>query len=194
MSVQITEKIGKGISTEQFIQQMTKNQEQFMEWYEKFTFENEADREFFQGFQERTDLRSQIIAADWCGDVIRNVPVLFRLVEAMKLPCEVMVMEEHLDLIDQFLTMGGRAIPIMLVTDGNGTVLGKWGPRPEHVQAVMRSFKEQNPDRNADDYQEKLKETYKQMLIQYGEGTGYQQVIITECRELFQTIADKKKA
>ncbi|MGC5327474.1 thioredoxin family protein [Brevibacillus sp. SYSU BS000544] len=188
MSVQIAEKLGKGISSRDFILQMTKNQEQLQNWYDQFAFENEEDREFFQQFRGRTDLRSQIIAADWCGDVIRNVPVLFRLVEEMQLPCELMVMEEHLDLIDQFLTMGGRAIPIMLITDEKGTVMGKWGPRPEHVQAVMRQFKAQNPDRNADDYQEKLKETYKQMLQQYGEGTGYQQVIVKECRELFQSI------
>lgn len=68
-------------------------------------------------------------------------------------------------------------IPIILFTDNDGTVLGQWGPRPQHVQEVMVKFKKGDPDRNAPGYNEKIKEVYAEMAKQYGGGTDYQQVI-----------------
>lgn len=187
MSVLMTEKIGKGISPRQFMEGMTKNQDAFRDWYEKFQWESEEIRTFFQGFGK--GLHCLILAADWCGDVVRNVPVLFRVLEETAIQTEVLIMEEHLDTMDQFLTMGGRAIPIAIFTDENGNVLGKWGPRPQHVQAIMVAFKQANPDRNAPDYEEKIKQARAEMVKQYGEGTGYQQVIVKELKELFSSFS-----
>jgi hypothetical protein len=99
----------------------------------------------------------------------------------------VLVQEQHMDTMDQFLTMGGRAIPIVIFTDTGGFVLGHWGPRPAYVQEVMTKFKQENPNREAPDYEEKLGETRKQMMARYGEGTEYQQRIVTELRELISS-------
>ncbi|GIQ61818.1 hypothetical protein PACILC2_03860 [Paenibacillus cisolokensis] len=85
------------------------------------------------------------------------------------------------------MTMGGRAIPIVIFADTGGHVLGQWGPRPKHVQEVMTQFKLNNPDREAPDYQEKLAETRKEMMRRYGEGTDYQAVIIKELRSLLES-------
>jgi hypothetical protein len=188
MSVNLAEKWGTGLSPQAFIDGMTKNKEQFQEWYHSFSWANEEDRQFFASLRFRDDLRCMILAADWCGDVVRNVPVLFRALEEAELPTQVLIMEENLDVMDQFLTMGGRAIPIAIFTDTGGHVLGKWGPRPAHVQAVMVAFKQENPDRNAPDYEEKIKVARAEMLKQYGEGTGYQNVIVKELRELLSSL------
>ncbi|WP_425387722.1 thioredoxin family protein [Aneurinibacillus terranovensis] len=42
------------------------------------------------------------------------------------------------------------AIPFVIFTDANVNVLGKWGPRPANVQAIMTAFKKENPDRNVE--------------------------------------------
>ena len=52
-------------------------------------------------------LRCLILMADWCGDVIRNIPVVFKALERTLMPVEVMIMEQFPELMDQFLT-GGR--------------------------------------------------------------------------------------
>ncbi|MFY0546190.1 thioredoxin family protein [Brevibacillus sp. H7] len=187
MSVNLASKWGRGLSPQAFMDGMTKNKEQFQEWYDSFAWEDENDREFFQSLRYRDDLRCMILAADWCGDVVRNVPVLFRALAEAELPVEVLIMEDHLDVMEQFLTMGGRAIPIAIFTDTGGHVLGKWGPRPAHVQAVMASFKQENPDRSAPDYDEKIKAARAEMLKRYGDGTGYQTVIVKELRELLSS-------
>lgn len=184
MGKNLAEKLGKGLEPQQFIDAMTKNQDKFLDWYNRFEWSSEDDRAFFESLSNRDDLRCLILAADWCGDVVRNVPVVFRALEHSGIPVEVLIMEQHTETMDQFLTMGGRAIPIVIFVDTGGFVLGTWGPRPKRVQEVMTQFKLANPDRNAPDYDEKIKIARAEMGARYGEGTDYQTVIVQELREL----------
>ena len=177
MAVNLANKLRTGIKPQAFMDGMDKNKDQFRKWYDAFTWENESDQAYFTSLRNRDDLRCLILCAEWCGDVVRNVPVVFRALENSGIPTEVLIMEQHLDTMDQFLTMGGRAIPIVIFTDTGGVVLGQWGPRPKHVQAVMTEFKRSNPDREAADYNEKIGIARAEMGRQYGEGTGYQSVI-----------------
>jgi hypothetical protein len=187
MAKQLADKIGKGLKPQQFMEGMEKNKDAFRDWYERFAWEHEEDKTFFSSFRNRDDIRCLILAADWCGDVVRNIPVVFRALEDSGIPVEVLIMEENLETMDQFLTLGGRSIPVVIFTDSSGFVLGQWGPRPKHVQAVMIEFKGQNPDREATDYQENIQAARQEMMKQYGEGTGYQTIIVNELRELLST-------
>ncbi|MBW7476783.1 thioredoxin family protein [Paenibacillus oenotherae] len=187
MSSSIATKLNKGISPQQFIDSIEKNKEAFLNFYNAFQWASEDDREFFESMNNRDDLRCLILAAEWCGDVVRNVPVVLKALEVTGIPTEILVMEEHLETMDQFLTMGGRAIPIVIIADTGGHVLGQWGPRPAHVQEAMIAFKQANPDREAADYQEKLGEARQEMGRRYGEGTEYQQVILQELRKLLSS-------
>jgi len=187
MTVNLANKLRTGIKPQQFMDEMNKNKESFMKWYDTFAWGDESDREYYASLRNRDDLRCLILCAEWCGDVDRNVPVIFRALENSGIPTEVLIMEQHLETMDQFLTSGGRAIPIVIFTDTGGFVLGKWGPRPQHVQAVMTEFKRNNPDREAADYNEKIGVARTEMGKQYGEGTGYQTVIIQELRDLISS-------
>jgi len=188
MAKNLYDKLRTGLAPQQFIDGMTKNQEKFLEYYNAFTWEGkEEDKEFFESLNNRDDLACLILAADWCGDVVRNIPVVFRSLENSGMPVEVLIMEENLDVMDQFLTMGGRSIPVVIFTDTGGHVLGQWGPRPKHVQEPMIWFKQENPDRSAPDYDEKLKAVRAEIGRRYGEGLGYQAVIVKELRELIST-------
>lgn len=188
MEKSISGKLGKGISPEQFITGMEQNKEKFMDWYERFRWSDDEDRKFFSTFPKKEELRCCILAAEWCGDVVRNVPVVLQILQAAEIQTEIFIMEQHTDLMDQFLTMGGRAIPIVIMTDQAGKVLGQWGPRPQHVQEVMVRFKQENTDREAPDYDDKLRETYSEMMKRYGQGTEYQQRMVDEWREWFAAL------
>lgn len=184
MSRNVAAYIGKGIAPQQFIEGMTKNKDKFLDWYERFRWEREEDREFFRSLAFRDDLRCLILAADWCGDVVRNVPVLFKALEETEMPVEVMIQEQFMDLMDQFLTLGGRSIPVAIFSDTGGHVLGTWGPRPAYVQEVMVEFKQKNTDREAPDYEENLRAARQEIMRRYGEDTAYQDAIVRELREL----------
>ncbi|MCG7409759.1 thioredoxin family protein [Paenibacillus sp. ACRRX] len=187
MSNSIAEYLRQGISPQAFMDGMTKNQDAFLSWYKQFEWADEEDRSFFESLQFRDDLRCEILAADWCGDVVRNVPVVFKAMEAAGIPTEVLIMEQFPELMDQYLTMGGRSVPVVIITDTGGHVLGKWGPRPSDVQAHMIAFKQANPDREAADYQDNLKVVRQQMMETYGEGTDYHNRIVRELRELLSS-------
>lgn len=184
MSKSLDDKFGTGISPQQFMDGMTNNKEDFLSIYNGFEWADDDDREFFASLNYRDDLRAFILCADWCGDVVRNIPVVFRALEQTGMPVEVLIKEQHMDVMSQFLTMGGEAIPIVIFTDTGGYVLGQWGPRPAHVQEVMVQFKQNHPDREASDYQDNLKAAYAEMAQRYGEGSGYQATIVAELRDL----------
>lgn len=180
----VSYKFRTGLTPKQFMDSMTRNQEAFQSGYEQFQWASDEDREFFESLNHRDDIRVLILAADWCGDVVRNIPVVFRALEVSGFPVEVLILEDNLDLMDQFLTMGGRSVPIVIFADTGGHVLGQWGPRPKHVQEVMVRFKQENPDREAPDYEGKLAETRKLLIEKYGEGNEVHAVIISELRDL----------
>ncbi len=188
MSQLIASKLHKGLSPNQFIEGMTKNRETFESWLNRFEWHTAELEEFYDSLNNRDDLRCMIIAADWCGDVVRNVPVVFKAMEKAGIPTEVLIMEENLDLMDQYLTMGGRAIPVVLFIDTGGHLLGKWGARPKYVQEVMTAFKTENTDREAPDYQEKLNAARQEIGRRYGEDNAYQKVILEEIRDILSGV------
>jgi hypothetical protein len=188
MGINLSHLFHRGLTPEQFMDGMTKNQDKFLEWSNAFRWENAEMQTFFETFQNQKDLHCFILASDWCGDVVRNVPVVFHATKTAGIPTEVLIMEEHLDVMDQFLTMGGRSIPVVIFTDKSGAVLGKWGPRPRHVQVIMEEFKASNPDRDASDYEENLMAARKRLIAAYGEDTQYQHTIIRELRDLLMRI------
>lgn len=183
MTANLLEKFDQGLTPNQFVEKMTKNQEQFKDWYQQFTWQDTTQQAFFE-HETPTGIRCLAIAADWCGDVVRNLPVVFRLIETAKIPMRVLVMEEHLDVMDQFLTMGGRSIPVVLFLNDAGDVIGRWGPRPTYVQEPMVKFKQENTDKDAPDYQDKLTETRQEIRRRYGTGTTYQSLIVNEIQEI----------
>jgi hypothetical protein len=45
--------------------------------------------------------------------------------------------DEHLELMDRFLTAGSRSIPLAIVLDADFTPIGRWGPRPRELQEFV---------------------------------------------------------
>lgn len=187
-------KIGQGITPQQFMDgmqvrtmvhfQIPDTKAQFHVNYENFGWPTEDDEQFFAGLSGRGDLRCLILCTDWCPDVIWNVPVLFRVMERSGVPTEVLIMEEHLETMDLFLTDGGRAQPIAVFLKPDGEVHGHWGARPAYLQAVMTRFKQCNPDKEHPDYKENLNRTYRELGELYHAGNDYRDAIIRELREL----------
>jgi hypothetical protein len=185
-------KIGTGIQPQQFIEGMTKNKEQFLAWYNRFTWDGKEEKGFFDYLNANEALYCLILCTDWCPDVIWNVPVLFRVMEHCKIPTEVLIMEHHLETMDLFLTNGGRAQPIAIFMDSKGDMLGKWGARPQYIQTVMDEFRQNNPDRESPDYQEKVANIRSEIAQLYNYGTDYQALIIQELYQLFSTMMIQK--
>ena len=79
----------------------------------------------------------------WCGDGAQILPVHEAMVHASegKLEVRALMRDEHVDVMDLFLTHGGRAIPKTVLLDEGLQVLGTWGPRPEEAMALVKRIK-----------------------------------------------------
>jgi len=78
------------------------------------------------------------IAEDWCGDVVRHVPVLQRLAEAGPLlKVRYISREQHPEVFLRFLTNGGEAIPKFIFLSDRFVECGSWGPMPEACRELI---------------------------------------------------------
>src|SRR3712207_1647440 len=98
------ERFEQGLTYDEYKAQMTRNQERFAATEQ--TVELSADDlDFFRGLPQA--LNVLVLAEDWCGDVINNVPVLGRLAaESGKLTLRVFPRDQNLDIMNQYLNQG----------------------------------------------------------------------------------------
>jgi hypothetical protein len=90
----------------------------------------------FQAVPLGTRRRLLVIAEDWCGDASSTIPILARFADAAPgMELRILRRDEHLELMDRYLTNGSRSIPIVIVLDESYRELGHWGPRPSVLQA-----------------------------------------------------------
>lgn len=86
-----------------------------------------------------------VLTEAWCGDAAQNLPLLQQLaLQQPHIELGLLLRDEHLPLMDAFLTNGGRSIPkLIIVNPENGDLLGSWGPRPQAAQTLYRDIKAQ---------------------------------------------------
>ena len=82
-----------------------------------------------------------VVTEPWCGDSLAIFPVVAKLFAEAGGEIRVIRRDEHTDLIDQYLTNGGRAIPIVIVLDEEFNERFHWGPRPEPAQFIVTEHK-----------------------------------------------------
>ncbi|MBT2556499.1 thioredoxin family protein [Hymenobacter sp. ISL-91] len=85
-----------------------------------------------------------IITEGWCGDAAQIVPVLEKMAQTSngRISTYYLLRDENLDLMDQYLTNGGRAIPKLLVLHPDTrTEVTNWGPRPAEAQDLVLELK-----------------------------------------------------
>lgn len=83
-----------------------------------------------------------VITEPWCGDAAHNVPVLAMLSEKNPLiDFEIELRDNGKNLIDSYLTNGGKSIPKLIVRNEKDEDLFTWGPRPSECQQIMIDFK-----------------------------------------------------
>ena len=72
-----------------------------------------------------------VLTEGWCGDAAQNLPVIHKMAELNKnINLKLVLRDENLELMDLFLTNGGRSIPKLIALDTDNNVIDTWGPRP----------------------------------------------------------------
>ena len=83
-----------------------------------------------------------VIAEGWCGDAAQNLPIIHKIAETSNLVnLKVVLRDDNEDLMNLFLTNGGKSIPKLVVLDKNNNVLNTWGPRPTIAAQIVTNYK-----------------------------------------------------
>lgn len=130
----------QGLTYDAYKAQMTRNQDRLIANEQTISLDAEHVAFFRQLPQP---LNVLVIAEDWCGDVIANLPVLGKLAEESgKLNLRVFLRDQNLDLMNLYLKEGKfQSIPVFAFFDADFTPLGHWIERPARIselQAEMR--------------------------------------------------------
>ena len=122
----------KGLTYDAFKAGMTRNQERFAQNESRVVLDPETVRTFKALPQT---LRVLVLAEDWCGDVIANLPVLGRILKvAPRLDVRVFYRDQNLDLMERWLNQGKyQSIPVFAFFDESFRELGHWIERPASV-------------------------------------------------------------
>ncbi|MFB6305862.1 MAG: thioredoxin family protein [Flavobacteriales bacterium] len=81
-----------------------------------------------------------VLAEGWCGDVAQNLPIIHKIADNCdKVDLKVLFRDQNTEVIDNYLTNGGRSIPKLIVLRSDN--LEDWGPRPEPIQEMVMEVK-----------------------------------------------------
>ena len=136
------ERFDSGMTYDQWKSGMTRNRERF----ELLEGRVEILPEDLAAFRRLPrPLNVLVLAEDWCGDVINNLPVLGRLAaESGTLNLRVFPRDQHPDLMDQYLNQGQyKSIPVFAFFDDDFRELGRWIERPASVTEAREQRRRQ---------------------------------------------------
>lgn len=93
-----------------------------------------------------TKLTFLVLSESWCGDAAPSLPVMNKIKELNpNIGFKIVLRDENLDLMDQFLTNGSRSIPKLVILDEEKQeVRAEWGPRPSTATQMVQAYKEEH--------------------------------------------------
>lgn len=150
----LKEKIVLGISYDEFRNQLVKlvdekktsgpNQSEALAEHTKMNFQRLKKWEKITRISEETikALTTEklnhtwlMIGEAWCGDVGQNIVPINQMAEIAGVDLKFVFRDENLELMDHFLTNGGRSIPKVIIIDNDSLeIVAEWGPRPQEIQ------------------------------------------------------------
>jgi len=112
-----------------------------MKRWDKTLKVTEADKIRIQNFNG--NVTWLVITESWCGDAAHVIPVLNKIAELSEnIDLKLVFRDENDDLMNHFLTNGGKAIAKLIMIDNENTeVIGTFGPRPSEATKLVEAYK-----------------------------------------------------
>ena len=156
-SVVTPQRFGQGFSYGDYIDQIKVNKARFEEFY-KFQIKPEdatALRELAN--RKGGPAKMLVLGEDWCGDVVRGLPVLARVAEAAGLDLKIFPRDQHHDIMNEFLKEGQfMSIPTAVFYSADHRYICHWIERPAVVdkesEEIGEAIKAENPGISDRDY------------------------------------------
>lgn len=152
------ERFARGLTYEQWVAAIDRNQERFHENYEA----TELSEEDARAFRELVALpsgpaRCLAIGEPWCPDVFRGLPVMARIAEASGMELRVFFRDQNKDIMAEFLKLGEHeSIPVFVFYTREHRCLCHWIERPaladEEMHLMLKIFEGRSREEALADY------------------------------------------
>ena len=142
----------EGFGYSDYIGQINVNKARFQEFYDKFQV-NDAESKTLKDIaaNPKGPSKMMVIGEDWCGDVVRGLPVLARMSEAAGWDMKIFPRDAHEDIMNEFLKEGKyMSIPVAVFYTSEHEYICHWIERPEVAAQEQRVIEQQIRDENPD--------------------------------------------
>jgi hypothetical protein len=132
----------EAVSVKTFIGSAQVNQSALADNYEAYQL-SDQERDYFNALQEPVDVL--VLAHDWCGDVVANLPLFGRIEqETGKLNIRVVPRDpDNTDIAEHYPHSDGKShIPTYVFFNRKGEELGKFIERPQQITELLGEWKE----------------------------------------------------
>jgi hypothetical protein len=190
-SVVTPERFARGLTYEQWMAAIDRNQERFVENYEG-TKVSEEDAAALRKLVARPNGPAKCLALGeaWCPDVFRGLPVLARIAEASGMELRAFFRDQNKDIMAEFLNHGEHeSIPTVVFYTKDHRYIAHWIERPKLADEEMPQLRELTaPLRNADISPEE-RQKHIQAYIEFQNGPvwgGWRDATVREIRALLE--------
>lgn len=87
-----------------------------------------------------------VLSEGWCGDAAQCLPILHKMAETSPhIDLKIVLRDENEELMNAYLTNGGKSIPkLLLIDEATTEEIAHWGPRPaaatQEVKDLMAKY------------------------------------------------------
>ena len=157
-SVVTPQRFDEGFRYADYMAQVNVNKDRMDSFYDNFqvTAENEASLKELAA-DPNGPTKMLVLGEDWCGDVVRGLPVLARMAEAAGWDMRVFPRDQHHDIMNEFLKNGEfMSIPTAVFYTSDHRYILHWIERPEvadrEQQEIEAAIRAENPEINDQDF------------------------------------------
>jgi len=188
VSVVTPERFSQGMTYEQYVGSIERNEKRFEENYAgtEVSAEDAARLKELMA-RPRGPAKLLVLGEDWCPDVFRGMPVLKRMAEASGIEMRVFPRDQHKDIMAEFLNSGEfESIPVAVFYTRDQDYILHWIERPAKAQAQMKDLAPMYARLRKADMTDEEKAAARQEYIDFQNGPiwgGWRQDTIKEIIE-----------
>ena len=157
-SVVTPQRFAEGLTYADFMAQVKVNKERMEDFYANFqvTAANAAAlREL--AAHPAGPAKMLVLGEDWCGDVVRGLPVLARMTETAGWELRIFPRDQHHDIMNEFLKEGQwMSIPTVVFYTADHRYIYHWIERPQvaerEIAEIEAAIRAENPEINDRDF------------------------------------------
>jgi thiol-disulfide isomerase/thioredoxin len=134
----------QGLTYPDYMAQIKVNKARFEEFYQNFQLKPQ-DSDSLKKLAQRPagPARMLVLGEDWCGDVVRGLPVLAHIAQAAGIEMRVFPRDENHDIMNEFLKDGQHmSIPTAVFYTRDHQYICHWIERPEVAAREIKEIEE----------------------------------------------------